>query len=230
MCYFYVFVIFASSNASDLKTWTFEIWGNWIQVLGRMIELKLRFPKMSALPLLVLWSTAVPSQPRAVCGLRKASFQKDWTCLLFWELGKVEEKFAVIPSLCLRSRAETLPPLDNHLHLRFTEWLNLWSQTHLRFVFTWPPSVPWDLLHGQTTCVLVAQSCPALCDPMDWGSLGSSIHGILQARILEQVAISFFIMNRGTLQTAGLLSLMSPGCDPYLILSRLNMLLMSYIS
>ena len=33
--------------------------------------------------------------------------------------------------------------------------------------------------------VLVTQSCPTLCDPMDCNPPGSSIHGILQARILE---------------------------------------------
>ena len=38
----------------------------------------------------------------------------------------------------------------------------------------------------------VAQSCPTLCDPMDCSPPGSSVHGILQARILEWVAISFF--------------------------------------
>ena len=37
----------------------------------------------------------------------------------------------------------------------------------------------------------VAQSCPTLCDPVDCSPLGFSIHGILQARILEWVAISF---------------------------------------
>ena len=37
----------------------------------------------------------------------------------------------------------------------------------------------------------VAQLCPTLCDPVDCSSAGSSIHGILQARILEWVAISF---------------------------------------
>ena len=36
-----------------------------------------------------------------------------------------------------------------------------------------------------------AQSCPTLCDPMDCSPPGSSAHGILQARILEWVAISF---------------------------------------
>ena len=37
----------------------------------------------------------------------------------------------------------------------------------------------------------VAQSCPTLCDPMDCSPPGSSVHRILQARILEWVAISF---------------------------------------
>ena len=35
------------------------------------------------------------------------------------------------------------------------------------------------------------QSCPTLCDPVDGSPLGSSVPGILQARILELVAISF---------------------------------------
>ena len=39
--------------------------------------------------------------------------------------------------------------------------------------------------------VLVAQSCPTLCNSMDWGPPGSSIHGILQAGIPEWVAIPF---------------------------------------
>ena len=43
--------------------------------------------------------------------------------------------------------------------------------------------------------VLVTQSC--LCDPMDFSRPGSSVHGVLQARILERVAISF---SRGSSQ------------------------------
>ena len=39
--------------------------------------------------------------------------------------------------------------------------------------------------------VLVAQLCPTLFDPMDCNPPGSSVHGILQAKILEWVAISF---------------------------------------
>ena len=42
-------------------------------------------------------------------------------------------------------------------------------------------------------CLLAAslQSCPTLCDPMDCSLPGFSVHGILQARTLEWVAISF---------------------------------------
>ena len=39
--------------------------------------------------------------------------------------------------------------------------------------------------------VLVAQTCPTLCDPMDCIPPGSSVHRILQKRIFEWVAIPF---------------------------------------
>ena len=45
--------------------------------------------------------------------------------------------------------------------------------------------------------VKVAQSCPTLCDPMDCSPPGFSVYGILQARILEWVAIPF---SRGSSQ------------------------------
>ena len=45
--------------------------------------------------------------------------------------------------------------------------------------------------------VKVAQSCPTICDPMDCSLPGSSVHGILQARILEWVAVPF---SRGSSQ------------------------------
>ena len=38
---------------------------------------------------------------------------------------------------------------------------------------------------------LVCKSCPTLCNPMGYRLPGSSVHGILQARILEWVAIPF---------------------------------------
>ena len=48
--------------------------------------------------------------------------------------------------------------------------------------------------------VLVAQLCPTLCDPVDYSPPGSSVHGILQARIPEWVAIPF---SRGIFRTQG---------------------------
>ena len=41
-------------------------------------------------------------------------------------------------------------------------------------------------------CVLVAQSYLTLFNPMDCSLSGFSVHGILQVRILERVAIPFF--------------------------------------
>ena len=40
----------------------------------------------------------------------------------------------------------------------------------------------WDESESESE---VAQSCPALCDPVDCSPPGSSVRGILQARILE---------------------------------------------
>ena len=39
--------------------------------------------------------------------------------------------------------------------------------------------------------MLVTQSCPVLCNPMDCSPPGSSVHGVLQARTLDCVAIPF---------------------------------------
>ena len=44
----------------------------------------------------------------------------------------------------------------------------------------------------------VAQSCPTLSDPMDWSPPGSSVHGILQGRVLEWVAIAFSMWSNYT--------------------------------
>ena len=46
-------------------------------------------------------------------------------------------------------------------------------------------------LNSKCFLVLVAQSCQTLCNPMDCSPPGSSVHWILQARILEQLAILF---------------------------------------
>ena len=55
--------------------------------------------------------------------------------------------------------------------------------------------------------VLVAQSCPTLCGPLDYSLPGSSVHEISEARILEWVAI-FFPRN-----------LFHPGTEPKSLMS-----------
>ena len=45
------------------------------------------------------------------------------------------------------------------------------------------------ILCNSYICVLSLQSCPTLYDPMDCNLPGSSVHGILQARLLEWVAM-----------------------------------------
>ena len=58
-----------------------------------------------------------------------------------------------------------------------------------------------EKLYWMCACVLVTQSCPTVCNSMDCIPPGSSVHGILQARILEWVAIPF---SRGSTQPRSL--------------------------
>ena len=52
---------------------------------------------------------------------------------------------------------------------------------------------PVYLTYMQSVCMhdKLLQSCLILCDPLEYSQPGSSVHGILQARILEWVAVSF---------------------------------------
>ena len=73
--------------------------------------------------------------------------------------------------------------------------VNMFAKTHhLRFVqdvvCKWYLGGTLCVCVCVCVCVLVAQSCPTLCDPMGCSPPSSSAHGILQARILEWVAIS----------------------------------------
>ena len=47
----------------------------------------------------------------------------------------------------------------------------------------------WVALY--TDLCVHAQSCPTLCDPINCSLPGSSVHGIFQAKILEQLATSY---------------------------------------
>ena len=48
-----------------------------------------------------------------------------------------------------------------------------------------------EVTQNPLSVVLAAQLCQTLCNSIDYSPPGSSVHGILQARILEWIAISF---------------------------------------
>ena len=57
--------------------------------------------------------------------------------------------------------------------------------------FSEPPILPSHSVAAAATVSKSLQSCPTLCDPIDGSPPGSPVPGILQARTLEWVAISF---------------------------------------
>ena len=49
----------------------------------------------------------------------------------------------------------------------------------------------WEICTAAAAAAKSLQSCPTLCDPVDGSPPGPAVPGILQARILEWVAMSF---------------------------------------
>ena len=68
----------------------------------------------------------------------------------------------------------------------------IWKRRVLWYRSNFRKLEPWWFV-----CAFVAQSCLTLCEPMDCSPPGSSVHGILQTRILEWVTIPF---SRGSSQ------------------------------
>ena len=122
------------------------------------------------------------------------------------EWGSMEKKKKNFPSSSKCSKNYCL----------FLQWLNFLENVSASqilscfFFFFWPHLEAWELSVPQSEIkprplvarVLsptneppkwseVAQSCPTLCNPVDCSLPGSSVRGILQARILEWVTISF---------------------------------------
>ena len=83
-------------------------------------------------------------------------------------------------------------PVHRILHARILEWIAVPSLGDL-------PDPGTESASSALVCVwvcvsvyvLVAQLCPTLCNPIDFSLLGSSVHGILQAKVLESTASSF---------------------------------------
>ena len=80
-------------------------------------------------------------------------------------------------------------PWNWRLYLKQSRWC--WSE------HWWSISVTLRADQPSESVSEVAQSCPTLCDPMDCSLPGSPVHGILQAIVMEWIAISF---SRGSSQ------------------------------
>ena len=79
-------------------------------------------------------------------------------------------------------------------HLQVSGQLGLDPPVGTVLCLLWIVSSPCGLPRDESE---VAQSCPILCNPMDYSLQRSSIHEIFQARLQEWVAISF---SRGSSQ------------------------------
>ena len=78
--------------------------------------------------------------------------------------------------------------------MTFTSAHFVWVKAHPMagpsFFRGWEGTIPLSSPGDGNHACLVIQSCPTLCNPMDCSPPGFSVHGILQARILEWVAMS----------------------------------------
>ena len=139
----------------------------------------------------------LPEPPKGEAGLQESSCGASVRFLTRCD-GKLREPFMCPPewagsSACVFS-ASSGSPSSLTVHLPFTTfssgsaWLPLSRTTPLPGPHRELLTVKRKVKESQSE---VAQSCPTLCDPVDCSPPGSSVHGILQARILEWVAISF---------------------------------------
>ena len=64
-------------------------------------------------------------------------------------------------------------------------WRIPWTEEPGGLQFMVLPLWSMECAQGFVVVVLVILSCLTLCNPMDYSPPGSSVHGILQARILE---------------------------------------------
>ena len=77
--------------------------------------------------------------------------------------------------------------MSNKKYFSFHKFISVTNKILILTVYKYNST----LNYSRCVCVKVAQLCPTLSDPVDWGLPGSSIRGILRARILEWIPIPF---------------------------------------
>ena len=107
-------------------------------------------------------------------------------------LGKIEDRMRRG-----QQRMRWLDDITNWMDRSLSNSKSLWwtrkagmlqSMALQRAGYDWATELNW---YRWKVKVLVTQSCPAVCDPMDCSPPGSSVHGIHQPRMLNWVPISF---------------------------------------
>ena len=107
-------------------------------------------------------------------------------------LASLEQFLRAIQGSISQAALLTLPPIKLNLkhsccaifQVNSQQYLQLWmmNSTAYHRYFNW---FPLNFIKERKKESVVAQSCLTLCDPMDCSLRGSSLHGILQARILD---------------------------------------------
>ena len=115
--------------------------------------------------------------------------------LLTWRTA-ILKSFSELPQICgCEKYSIALRPLRSEVASTAKPGISWLILRPRLFLFCCPPepkgllsSTSWD---SSKPCVDGAQLCPTLCDGVDCSPPGSSVHGILQARILGWVAVSY---------------------------------------
>ena len=137
---------------------------------------------------ILAWRIPGTEEPSGLPSMGSHRVEHDWS-----DLATAATAWIVASSFGARLSRGSDPSFLLQVELLSEQTLFLWWLICLWLVghsFQGKTTLGADL-YLQPSHVLVAQSCQTLCDPMDDSPSGSSVHGILQARILEWVALPF---------------------------------------
>ena len=80
---------------------------------------------------------------------------------------------------------------DNYVMICVSQVIMLYTLNSYNIICLYIPLYPVCVTFAAAAAAKSLQSCPTLCDPIDGSPPGSPVPGILQARTLKWVAISF---------------------------------------
>ena len=182
-------------RACGRYTWSRSSWAEFLGKPDRQ-----HIPQMQLAGLHVLLSVRHPARDKAQAQARSlwpATRDLWWICAgrpLWWPKGMGDKRAFILSTMW-----------PKHVSLALYMWRKAWGRAKRRtenmtntkqtaqapLELSWPWEVSEFTKFLGLSKVLVTQSCSTLCDPMDCSPPGSSVGGILQARILKWVVISF---------------------------------------